>query len=262
MGGRQEKIPNFVSAALLTFWLRVADNPQPPQPTPTPTVTPESEPSPPTPFPTQTLERRDPVLLLEKFLESLAVPLEKDDLPQKILIPRIGLGEEIQILKDENDQDDIWITPDEGIAFVEDYYFSPNGENNLILFGHSQTVSRLDKPSRSLPWAKLFNLSSMDKIFLEDQNGRYHLFEARDFYLVSRDPEDLEASKVWTGSQNTLRLTLLTTAKYQGRWLMPLPEVRKRLERKVLTVVPPQKDIGQAENFSLVIIARPVPVGK
>lgn len=97
-----------------------------------------------------------------------------------------------------------WPTPISGIATPKETI-----PNNIIVFGHSKWFGRQSHFSR------ISMLKVGDEIFVTDQFDKTHTFTVASLDLVDRFNGDAVHAK-----QN-LQLTLLTSARNNGEWLLP-----------------------------------------
>lgn len=122
----------------------------------------------------------------------------------RIKIPTIKF-EDLSIMQMQFDESQkTWPTPVTGIATPKE---TVNG--NIIIFGHSKWFGEVS------PYAAISKLKPNDEIIITDQFGKDHTFTVKKLELVDRNVGDAVHAK------KELTLTLLTSARYNGEWLLP-----------------------------------------
>lgn len=97
-----------------------------------------------------------------------------------------------------------WPTPVSGIATPKETV-----TNNVIIFGHSKWFNKINE------FAKISQLKIGDEIKITDQFGKEHTFIVEKLQLVDRQNGESVHKK------EDLTVTLLTSARYNGEWLLP-----------------------------------------
>ncbi len=121
-----------------------------------------------------------------------------------ITIPSIVFEDnEISQMNFDNKQK-TWPTPVSGIATPAETV-----PNNIIIFGHSKWFGKESH------FARISALKPGDEIIVTDQYGKHYTFVVQKLALMDRNDGDAVHAK------DNQQLTLLTSARYNGEWLLP-----------------------------------------
>lgn len=122
----------------------------------------------------------------------------------KISIPSILFADEHIALMTFDQSQKTWPTPITGIATPQETV-----ANNIIVFGHSKWSGKVSN------FARISQLKIADAIYVTDQNGKISPFVVESLTLVDR----FDGTAVH--AKDSLQLTLLTSARQNGEWLLP-----------------------------------------